>query len=44
MGQLHYYIQVKEKHIRQKVIQHMTENVEMHAEARPRIEPILNYP
>ena len=44
VGQLHHYIQVKEKHIRQKVIQHLTENVEMHAEARPRIEPILNYP
>ena len=44
VGQLHHYIQVKEKHIRQKVIQHITERKEMHAIAPPKIEPIIIHP
>ena len=44
VGQLHHYIQVKEKHIRQKVIQHITERKEMHAIAPQKIEPIIIHP
>ena len=44
MGQVHHYIQVKEKHIRQKVIQPMIENIEKQASFPPKIVPIINHP
>ena len=44
VGQVHHYIQVKEKHIRQKVIQPMIENIEKQASFPPKIVPIINHP
>ena len=43
VGQLHHYIQVKEKHIRQKVIQHMTKKKFVQT-TYPKIEPIIIHP
>ena len=43
VGQLHHYIQVKEKHIRQKVIQHITKKKFVQT-TYPKIEPIIIHP
>ena len=44
VGQVHHYIQVKEKHIRQKIIQPMIEKTEQYASFPPKIVPIINHP
>jgi len=43
VGQIHHYIQVKEKHIRQKVIQHITKKKFVQT-TYPKIEPIIIHP
>ena len=43
VGQVHHYIQVKEKHIRQKVIQHITKKKFVQT-TYPKIEPIIIHP